>query len=341
MLDRPAPNETILEMAPRKDESMPISRRVAALLLASPSFARAQAAWSPTQPIRVIIPFTPGGTMDPVVRLAQGFLQQDLGQPVVIEHRPGAATVIGTQEVARAPADGHTMIMVANSFSANVTLRPGMPYNPLRDFAPLVMGTVVPHVLVIHPSVATDFAGFLAAGRRPGPGLAFGSYGIGTSNHLGGEQFRELAGLNATHVPYSGAPQAYTDLIGNRLQFMFANLPDVIQPAQTGQLRAIAISAERRVRELPDVPTMAELGFPLVLSDSWFGLILRADVPAPARARLEAAWLAALNRPEVRRRLEETGFTVLAKPAAEFAVEIARYTETYARVIRANNIRVE
>lgn len=320
---------------------MPLSRRAALLALATPAIARAQPGWAPTQPVRVIIPFTPGGTMDPVVRIVQGVLGQSLGQPVVIEHKPGAATVVGTQEVARAAPDGHTMIMIANSFAANVTLRPSMPYKPLVDFAPLAMATVVPHVLAIHPSVARDFAGFLAAGRRPGQGMAFGSYGIGTSNHLGGEQFRELATLNATHVPYTGGAQANTDLLGNRLQFMFANLPDMIQPVQTGQLRAVAISAEARVKDLPEVPTMAELGFPLVLSDSWFGLICRADVPAPARARLEAAWIAALGRPEVRGRLEEMGFTVLAKPAAQFGEEIRRYTAVYAEVIRANGIKVE
>lgn len=320
---------------------MTLTRRAAATLLAAPVLARAQTAWAPGGPVRVIIPFPPGGTMDPVARLAQEHLARDLGQPVVVDHRPGGATVIGTTEAARAPADGLTTIMVANSFAANVTLRPTTPYNGLRDFAPLVMATVVPHVLAVHPSVARDFAGFLEVARRPGPGLAFGSYGIGTSNHLGGEQFREAARLNATHVPYLSPAQANTDLMGNRIQFMLANLPDIIQPVHTGQLRAVAISAEARARELQDVPTMAELGFPLVLSDSWFGLICRADAPAAARARLEAAWIAALNRPEVRRRLEETGFTVLAHPAARFGEEIRRYAETYAAVIRANNIRVE
>lgn len=322
-----------------------LTRRASLALLAAPALvpglARAQAGWAPTLPVRVIIPFTPGGTMDPVVRIVQTLLSQSLGQPVVIEHRPGGATVIGTQEVVRSAPDGHTMIMIANSFAANVTLRPSMPYKPLTDFAPLVMATVVPHVLVVHPSVAQDFAGFLEAGRKPGAGLAFGSYGIGTSNHLGGEQFREAARINATHVPYNGAPQAMTDLMGNRLQFMFANLPDMIQPVQLGQMRAIGISAEHRVKELPNVPTMAELGFPLVLSDSWFGLLMRADVPPAARARLEAAWIEALNRPEVRGRLEELGFTVVAKPGTEFAEEIRRYTNTYAEVIRSNGIKVE
>ena len=319
------------------------SRRAALTLLATPALAPPALAqgWAPSQTIRVIVPFTPGGTMDPVIRIVQAILQQELGQPVVLEHRPGGATVVGTQEVARAAPDGHTLIMIANSFAANITLRPSMPYNPLRDFAPLVMATVVPHVLAIHPSVAPDFAGFLEVAKRPGPGVSFGSYGIGTSNHLGGEQFARLAGLNATHVPYNGAPQAGTDLMGNRIQFMFANLPDMIQPAQAGQLRVIAVAAEARLREFPAVPTMAELGFPLVLSDSWFGLICRADVPAAARARLEAAWIAALTRPEVKARLEATGFTVLAHGAERFGAEIRRYTETYRQVIGNANIRVE
>ncbi len=306
--------------------------------LALPAYAQG---WAPSQTMRVVIPFTPGGTMDPVARIVQQHLSQALGQNLVIEHRPGAATVLATQEIQRAPADGHAMLMIANSFAANITLRPTTPYDGLRDFAPIVLATVVPHVLVAHPAVAADFQGFLAAGRRAGQGLAFGSYGVGTSNHLGGEQFARLAQLNATHVPYNGAPQAYTDLLGNRIQWMFANLPDVIQPVSLGQWRALGVSAEQRLPQLPQVPTMAELGFPLVLSDSWFGIIVRSETPQPARARLEAAWIAALNRPEVRGRLEEQGFTVLARGAEGFGADIRRYAQTYAQVIRDANIRVE
>jgi tripartite-type tricarboxylate transporter receptor subunit TctC len=321
---------------------MRFSRR--SLALALPFLggaARAQGAWSPSQPIRVIIPFTAGGAMDPVVRLAQAALQADLGQAVVMDYRPGGATVVGTQETARAPADGHTLLMVANSFAANITLRPSMPYNSLRDFAPICMATVAAHVLVVHPSVARDFAGLVAAGKRAGDGLSFGSYGIGTSNHLGGQQFVAAAGLNAIHVPYNGNAPANNDLMGNRIQFMFATKPDVLQMIQGGQMRALGISAAERAPELPDVPTMAELGYPLVLSDSWFGLLARADVPAPARARLEAAWVKALTQPEVRARLEAVGYTVLAHGAERFGTEITRYTQTYADVIRQANIRVE
>ncbi|WP_158292218.1 Bug family tripartite tricarboxylate transporter substrate binding protein [Paracraurococcus ruber] len=315
--------------------------RIPLALLAAPALARAQPAWSPSQPVRVLIPFPAGGTMDPVVRIAQQAVQEDLGQPVVIDYRPGGATVVGTTELQRAAPDGHTLLMVANSFAANITLRPNTPYNALRDFAPLVLATVVPHVLVANPAVARDFPGFLEAGRKPGGGLTYGSYGIGTSNHLGGDQFKGLARLNAIHVPYTGTTQAYPDLTSGRLDFMFANLPDVLQPVAAGQLRALAISAEARAKELPNLPTMAELGFPLVLSDSWFGLICRAEVPAPARARLEAAWRAALLRPDIRGRLEEQAFTVLAKPGEDFGADIRRYARTYAEVIQANGIKVE
>ena len=308
-------------------------------LLATPALA--QAPWMASQPIRLIIPFTPGSTLEPVARLCQPHLQAALGQPVVIEHRPGGATVVGTQEVARAAPDGHALLMIANSFAANVTLRPNTPYSGLRDFAPIVLTSVVPHVLAVHPSVAADFAGFLAAARRPGAALAFGSYGIGTSNHLGGEQFTRLAGFQATHVPYNGTSQAHADLFGNRLQFMFANLPEMIQSAQQGQVRAVALSAERRVPELPGAPTLTELGFPLVLSDSWFGVVGRADIPAPIRARHEAAWLGALARPEVRGRLEELGYTVLAQNALDFGAWIRRYADTYAGIIRDAGIRVD
>ena len=335
---------------------MPPSRRAALLALAAPALlaaptllaarrAAAQPAgppgWAPDRPVRVIVPFTPGGTIDVVVRVVQPVMAAELGQPLVLENRPGGSTIVGTQELIRSPADGHAMLMIANSFAANVTLRRSLPYDSFRDLAPVVQATVVPHVLVVHPELARDFAGFAAAGRRPGAGLSFGSYGIGTSNHLGAEQLSRAAGLNTTHVPYNGGPQAQTDLIGGRIQFMFANLPDVLQPVQLGQMRAVALSAEARARELPDVPTMRELGFPLVLSDSWFGAMLRAGTPPAARERLERAWLAALARPEVKGRLEELGFAVLARPGAAFGAEIRRYADTYAGVIRDAGIRVE
>ena len=251
---------------------MRFTRRAASLLLASPWLARtaqAQPAWSPSQPVRVIIPFTPGGTMDPVVRVVQEALQRDLGQPVVLEHKPGAATVVGTQEVVRAPADGHTLIMIANSFAANVTLRPSMPYKPLEDFAPIVQATVVPHVLAVHPSVARDFAGFLAKARAPGADFSFGSYGIGTSNHLGGEQFARGANFRATHVPYTGAAPAQAALVSGQVQGGFLNSTVAVPQIRAGALRGIAVADATRWRELPELPTTAELGYPAAAAISW------------------------------------------------------------------------
>jgi len=233
--------------------------------------------------------------------------------------------------------------MIANGCSANITLHPSMPYKPVLDFSLVAMATVLPHMLAIHRSVANDLTSFLAAGRKPGTSLAFGSYGIDTSNHPGGEQFVRSTGIGALHLPYTGGTQANTGLQGNRLQFMFANLPDMLQPVQTGQLRVIAVSADARIKEPPNVPTMAELGWPLVLSNSWYAVIVRPDVlaVARARARLTAARLAALARPEISRQLQELGFTVLAKPAATFAGELRRYADVYAEVIRGANIKVE
>ena len=260
-----------------------VTRRAALALPAMlPAASRAQVgAWNPTGTVRVVVPQPPGASMDLVARQLAQALQADLGQPVAVENRTGAGTLVGTEAVARAAPDGHTVLVAANSFVINAALRPNLSYDPLRDFAPIALLTVVPHVLVAHPRLPADFAGVLEAARRPGAGLSFGSYGTGTSNHIGAEQLKLLAGLNTTQVPYRGA-QAEVDLLAGRIDFMLANLPNVLQPVAAGQLKALAVAAPRRSPGLPEVPTLAELGFP-VLSDSWFGVV------APAGLRPEAA----------------------------------------------------
>jgi tripartite-type tricarboxylate transporter receptor subunit TctC len=322
---------------------MPVARRVAllALIAALPAPARTQGSgWNPTAPVRVVVPQPPGGTMDLLARQLGQTLQADFGQPVVIENRTGAGTMIGTEAVARAAPDGHTVLIAANSLTINAALQPNAGYDPLRDFAPIALLTVVPHVLVAHPRVAADFAGFLAAARRTGAGLSFGSYGNGTSNHLGAEHLKMLAGLNATHVPYRGV-QAYPDLHAGRIDFMFSNLSNVLQPAAAGQIRPLAIAAPRRSPHLPEVPTLAELGFPALLSDTWFGVVAPAALPPGAAARHRAAWLAALERPEVRADLERRGVEVLAAGPGEFTARLRRDLATYAEVVKAANIKSE
>jgi tripartite-type tricarboxylate transporter receptor subunit TctC len=318
-----------------------VTRRAALALLAMlPAASRAQGgAWNPTGPVRVVVPQPPGASMDLVARQLAQVLQADLGQPVAVENRTGAGTLVGTEAVARAAPDGHTVLVAANSFVINAALRPALSYDPLRDFAPIALLTVVPHVLVAHPGLPADFAGFLKAARRPGAGLSFGSYGTGTSNHIGAEQLKLLAGLNTTHVPYRGA-QAEVDLLAGRIDFMLANLPNVLQPVAAGQIKPLAIAAPRRSSSLPEVPTLAELGFP-VLSDSWFGVVAPAGLRPEAAARHSAAWLAALNRPEIRADFERRGLEVLGVGPAEFAGRLRRDLATYAEVVRAANIKPE
>lgn len=314
-----------------------------ALLLAGltlPTLARAQSGWKPTRPVRLILPFTAGTSMDPVARLAQEGLKDALGQTVVVENIAGAATVIAGAETLKSPPDGHTMLMIANSFAANITLRTRTA-DWQRAFAPLVQATVVPHVLTVAPSMKVDWQGFAKRLREGGAPVTYGSPGIGTSPHLGAEHLLRLAGGKAAHVPYNGTAQLFVDLYAGRIDFALSNLPDVVQPIAEGKLTALAVTSDKRVPELPDVPTFAELGLPDLLSDSWFGVVVRRDTPAPAREALERAWLATLARPGVKERLQALSFTVLARPGAEFEAVIDRYVSTYATIIKENGITVQ
>lgn len=314
-----------------------------ALLLAGltlPTLAKAQSDWKPTRPVRLILPFTAGTSMDPVARLVQESLKASLGQTVVVENIAGAATVIAGAETLKSPPDGHTMLMIANSFAANITLRTRTA-DWQRAFAPLVQATVVPHVLTVAPSMKVDWPAFAKRLRDGGAPVTYGSPGIGTSPHLGAEHLLRLAGGKAAHVPYNGTSQLFVDLYAGRIDFALSNLPDVVQPIQEGKLLALAVTADRRVPELPDVPTFAELGLPDLLSDSWFGIMVRRDTPAPAREALERAWLTALARPEVKERLQALSFTVVAKPGAAFEAVIDRYVTTYATIIKENGITVQ
>ncbi len=322
---------------------MPVARRVAllALIAALPAPARTQGSgWNPTAPVRVVVPQPPGGTMDLLARQLGQTLQADFGQPVVIENRTGAGTMIGTEAVARAAPDGHTVLIAANSLTINAALQPNAGYDPLRDFAPIALLTVVPHVLVAHPRVAADFAGFLAAARRTGAGLSFGSYGNGTSNHLGAEHLKMLAGLNATHVPYRGV-QAYPDLHAGRIDFMFSNLPNVLQPAAAGQIRPLAIAAPRRSPHLPEVPTLAELGFPGLESDTFVGLWAPAGTPAHALARLAEAVGGVLRCPDMAERFRLAGIPVVADGPEGLSARVAREVPLWREVIRRVKIAAE
>lgn len=309
--------------------------------LGMPAIVSAQSGWKPSRPVRLIIPFAAGTSMDPVARSVQASLEASLGQSVIVENMAGAATVIAGSETLRSPPDGHTMMMIANSFAANVTLRPARTGDWPRLFAPLVQATVVPHVLALAPSVKADWPAFVQRLKDTERPMTYGTPGVGTSPHLGTEHFMRLVGGKASHAPYNGVSQLFVDLYADRIQFALSNLPDVVQAIGEKKLAGLAVTSEKRVPELPDTPTFAELGLPDILSDSWFGIIVRRDVPEPARAALEQAWLTALGRPDVKERLGALSFTILAKPAAEFEKVIDRYVATYATIIREGGITVQ
>ncbi len=310
---------------------------LATLLLAAPR-VRAQS-WSPDGPLRVVVPFPPGAGIDVLARQLAGAVQADLGAPLVVENRPGGGTLVATEAMLRTPPDGQAMLMVANSFTVNPSLHRPSPYDPLRQFTPLALLTEVPHVLVAHPALAASFADFLEKGRRPGPGLSFGSNGQGTSLHLGAEHLKLLAGLNATHVPYRGTPQVLTDLLAGRVDWMYGNLPDVLPMLRDGRLRALALAAPKRSGFLAEVPTLGELGFPAAISDSWYGVVMPAGGRPEVAARLGAAWLGALARPELRAKLLDQGFDILGQGPEGFATRIRRDVGLYAEVIRVAQLK--
>lgn len=266
------------------------ARLAATLVLAAASLAAHAADPYPDRPVRVVVAFTAGGTTDMLARSVSQKLGQQLKQSFVVENKAGAGGNIGTEYVVRAPADGYTLLVNSvGPISINQTLYKNLAYDPLTDLVPVVQIADVPNVLVVHPSLPVksfeEFAGYLKA--NPGK-LNYSSTGVGTSSHLSGFMLTERVGAPAIHVPYKGA-NALNDLLSGRVQFMFATIPSVMPHIQAGKLRALAVTSAKRSRSLPDLPTVAEKGFPGFEAGSWFGFFAPKGTPAPVIARLNKA----------------------------------------------------
>ena len=254
--------------------------------LATAHRAEAQAPY-PSKPVRVVVAFTAGGTTDILARAVTQQMSEKLGQPFVIDNKPGGGGNIGTEFVVRAPADGYTLIVNSvGPMAVNQTLYKNLPYDPLTDLVPVVQIADVPNVLVVNPGVpAKTMEEFIAHAKANPNKLNYGSTGVGTSSHLSGFMLSKRTGAETTHVPYKGA-NALTDLLAGRIQFMFATIPSVIPHIRAGKLRAIAVSSLKRSRSLPDVPTVAEKGFAGFSAGSWFGFFAPKGTPAPVIALL-------------------------------------------------------
>lgn len=316
-----------------------LTRRGALLAAGSaallPGVARAQADW-PNRPIRWINPGPAGGAGDVLSRLVGDRLQARLGQPVVVDNRPGAGTNIGMTAVARAAPDGYTVGLASIAANAaNKWLYRNMPFDPEKDFASVGMIALVPNIVVIPPAVpAQNLQQFIAWARAQNRPINFGSVGAGSSQHLAGSQFQMITGLQMQHLPYTNSGQMNTDLIEGRIDMLFQSISAVTQMAQTGRMRPIAVSGAERVTAFPDLPTMQQQGVEIV-STGWFGLCTPAGVPEPILARLETELLAAMEEPDLRNRIMAGGSVPRRMGRVEFAAFMAAESARWRTVIQA------
>jgi tripartite-type tricarboxylate transporter receptor subunit TctC len=302
--------------------------------------AATHAAEYPTGPITMIVPFGPGGSADTVARIVGNEVSKEIGQPIVILNRSGAGGNIGYEMAARALPDGYTLVMATSPLAVNVSLYHKLGYDPIKDFSPISLVALQPNLLVVNPELPVKTLAELIAYAKVNPGkLNFGSSGIGTSQHLAGELFKRGAGVDIVHVPYRG--NAMIDLVEGRLQMMFETLPVSLSYAQSGQLRAIAITVDERSKMLPDVPTVSEAGLPGFVSRGWLGVAAPAKTPKPIIDKLNAAIRKASETPSVAERLTELGLQVKPTSPSEFATFIDQEINNYRNIITSAKITID
>jgi len=292
----------------------------------------------PNKPITMVVPFVAGGTTDILARIVGQSLGEELGQPVIIDNRAGAGGNIGGQFAARAPADGYTIFMgTVGTHAINEWLYKKMPFSPNKDFAPLTRVANVPNLLVANPAQPFKNVKELISYAQAHPGqVNFGSSGSGSSIHLSGELFKMMAKVDMIHIPYKGSAPAVTDLLGNQIAIMFDNMPSAIQHVRSGKLRPLAVTTAKRSPELPDVPTVAEAGVPGYEATSWFGLFAPTKTPADVQAKLHAAIIKVLQKPDVIKKIGDQGGEVVTESQAEFGKFIAAENEKWKQVVKTS-----
>lgn len=320
----------------------------AALLpLALPVFA--QGSW-PAKPVRIVVPFAAGGTTDILARAIAPELQRAFGQPFVVDNKPGAGGNNGAAEVAKAPNDGHTLLMgTVGTHAINPSLYPKMPYDHVKDFAPVALVAGVPNVLVLNPAAAAKYnvntVADLTRAAKANPGrLNVASSGNGTSIHLAAELYKSMTGTFMLHLPYRGSGPALIDLLAGNTDLMFDNLPSALPHIKSGRLKALAVTSAQRSAALPDLPTVAEAGGPALKgyeASSWFGLLAPAGTPADIVSRLAVEVAKALTTPALKERLQAQGAIPSGIGPAEFARFIAAETKKWAAVVQASGAKVD
>lgn len=320
-------------MSMRLSNGFPVRLALAALLLGMAASAAGQG--FPNRPLRMVVPYAAGGGVDIVARAVSQDLAKRLAQPVVVENRTGAGSNIGSDFVAKAAPDGYTLLMASPANAINMSLYRKMPYDTQRDLAPVALVGAVPSVLVINPSLPVKSVAELVAMAKAKPGgLAYGSGGSGTSEHLAAEMFKSLAGVDILHVPYKGGANAMTDVIGGQVSLMFTNMLGAMPHIRSGKLKVLAVAGAQRAAKLPDVPTFAEAGYKDFEVSVWWGVMAPAGTPAPVIVQLNREIVASLAAPSLRERLDGMGARVIGGTPEEFATFIAAEIRRWARAVQ-------
>ena len=316
---------------------------ICASFAAASAYAQTTAATYPNKPLRLVHGFPAGGPADIFSRIIAQKLSEAVGQQVIVDSRPGAGSIIATEHVARAPADGYTAYLASSAILAlYANLYSKLPYDLNRDFAPVTLAVAVPELLVVHPSLPTRTAKeFVTLAKANPKQLIYGSTGNGNMPHLAMESFRIAAGISILHVPYKGAAPAVADLLGGHVHATILDVPVLLPHAKAGKVRALAIATGKRSPALPDVATMAEAGFPSVNADNWYGIIVAAATPKDILAKLHAALVSALQAPETKQRMEAQGANALSSSPQELADYMRNETAKWGKIIKTAGIKLD
>ena len=296
----------------------------------------------PAKPIRFIIPLAPGGGGDILARSIAQKLNEKWGQPVIVDNRPGGGGVIGTEVVAKAPADGYTILMIATNHTVNPSLIPKLPYDAIADFAPVTQLTASPNILVLHPSLpATSLKELIALARqRPGQ-LNYSSAGNGTAGHLAAELMKMMAKIDVVHVPYKAAPQALSDLVSGQIQLQFSNLMTALPHVKSGRLRGIAVTTLQRSPAIPELPTMDQAGLRGYRVDQTYGVVAPGRTPAPIVAKLNAEIVNILKSPNIGQRMSAEGAMLVGNTPQEYLEYLKAELQKWTRVVKEVGIRLD